>query len=255
MNDLSVTLTSDFVATVEIHRPPTNYFDPELIESLATHFEELDETSCRAIVLCSEGKHFCAGVDHTHRADLPMGGGGREAQLAAAVIRLCSTRTPIVAAVQGAAIGGGLGLACIADFRVASEATRFAANFSRLGLHPGFGLTVTLPRIVGAQRANELLLLGARIGGAEAQRIGLCDRLVAASEVRAGAHALATELAEAAPLAVSRIRATLRGDFTQAVARALEQEGKEQSDLRLTADWQEGVRAAAERRTPRFVGR
>jgi len=250
---ITVALGEDFVATVELHRPPDNYFDRALISALADTYHALDaDPGCRAIVLCAEGKHFCAGAKLTGRGgdgdDLADGTGSlyREA------IRLFEATTPVVAAVHGAAIGGGLGLACSADFRVGCPEARFAANFARLGFHHGFGLSVTLPAIVGQQRSLELLYTGQRIGGEEAARIGLCDRLVPAGQVRAAAHALAAEIAGSAPLAVRSIRATMRGHLAGQVRAATAREGAEQDRLRETADWREGVRAMAERRAPRF---
>jgi 2-(1,2-epoxy-1,2-dihydrophenyl)acetyl-CoA isomerase len=257
--EVTVALGEDFVATVELHRPPDNYFDRALIGALADAYQSLDaDPACRAIVLCAEGKHFCAGAKLTGGSggssdgdDLADGVGSlyREA------IRLFEAATPVVAAVHGAAIGGGLGLACSADFRVGCPETRFAANFARLGFHHGFGLSVTLPAIVGQQRSLELLYTGRRIGGEEAARIGLCDRLVPADQVRATAHALAAEIAGSAPLAVRSIRATMRGQLADQVRAATAREGAEQDRLRETADWREGVRAMAERRAPRFEAR
>ena len=103
---------------------------------------------------------------------------------------------------HGAAVGGGLGLALVADFRVTCQEARFSANFNRLGFHPGFGLTATLPRLVGAQQAALLFYTGRRIPGDEAVRIGLADVLVPQAEVRSAAQALALEIAQSAPLAV-----------------------------------------------------
>lgn len=256
--DVAVRVGEDFVATVEICRPPDNFFDAALIRSLAEAYEALDEESaCRAIVLCSEGKHFCAGADFTGRS-----GRSSNQEPASSVgdlyreaVRLFRTKTPVVAAVQGAAIGGGLGLACSADFRVASARSRFSANFARLGFHHGFGLTVTLPAMIGQQHALDLLYSGRRIPGDEAFRIGLCDELVDASELQAAARAKAVEIASSAPLAVRSIRETMRGGLAEAVANATERELSEQDRLRQTADWSEGVLAAAERRQPRFEGR
>jgi enoyl-CoA hydratase/carnithine racemase len=161
----------------------------------------------------------------------------------------------VVAAVQGAAVGGGLGLALSADFRVAAESTRFQANFARLGIHHGFGLTVSLPAVIGPQRASEMLLTGAPVNGAEALGISLCDRLAPAEELRAHAHVLAAEIAAGAPLAVRAMRATLRGDLAERVRRATAREADEQVMLFATADFQEGVRAGSERRAPEFTGR
>lgn len=245
---------STFVATVELRRPPNNFFDVGLIRSLADAYDHLDRepAGCRAIVLCAEGKHFCAGADFSGRS----GGTGDAGDLYAEAARLFEAKTPVVAAVTGAAVGGGLGLACSADFRIGSPETRMTANFSRLGFHQGFALTVTLPDIVGRQRANELLYTGRRIDGTAAAAIGLLDRLAGSTdEVRPAAVALAVEIAGAAPLAVRSIRATMRAGLADRVRAATAHEDVEQARLRETADFREGIRATAERREPRFLGR
>ena len=250
--DVTVTAGDDFVTTVEIHRPPHNYFDLALIRSLADAYEAVDgRADCRAIVLCADGKSFCAGAD-LGRATPDTGG---PAALYTEAARLFDAATPVVAAVHGAAIGGGLGLACSADFRVGCPEARFSANFARLGFHHGFGLSVTLPAIVGQQAALDLLYTGRRIGGEEAARLGLCDRLVEAGAVRNAAHALAADIAASAPLAVRSIRATMRGDLAARFRLAPAREAAEQERLRTTRDFVEGVRATAERRPPRFEGR
>ena len=257
LGDVSVHVADDFVATVELHRPPNNYFDVALIRSLADVLESLDaDDACRAVVLCSEGKHFCAGADFTGRRGLAenVGGGGEEGHLYEEALRLFSTKTPIVAAVQGTAIGGGLGLAMAADFRVASPESRFAANFARLGFHHGFGLTITLPAAIGRQRALEMLYTGQRVPGEEAVRIGLCDRLAPAGSLRAAAHALAAEIAVSAPLAVRSIRETMRDDLPGRIREATARELAEQERLALTDDFKEGVQATAKRRLPKFSG-
>ena len=250
--DMTVEVDDARVATVEIHRPPANFFDTALITSLADAFEALNaDPGCRAIVLCSEGKHFCAGADF---------GGGRGGEvrdtgnLYGQAVRLFAARTPIVAAVQGAAVGGGLGLALMPDFRFAAPEARFSANFARLGFHHGFGLSVTLPALVGQQRAMDLLYTGRRVPGEEALAIGLCDRLVPLAALREQACAYAAEIAQSAPLAVVSIRETLRGDLAERIRPATRREAAEQERLRQTSDWKEGVRAMAERRTPDFTG-
>lgn len=252
VGDVTAHLADDHVGTVEIHRPPNNHFDVDLIDSIAEVINRLDEAGCRAVVLCSEGKHFCAGAD--------FGGPRPDTELPLrhvydAAYELFSCRLPIVAAVQGAAIGGGLGVACAADFRVAAPSTRFSANFARLGFHHGFGLTVTLPSIVGQQRALELLYTGRRISGDEAHAIGLVDRLVAEEGVRDSARELAAEIAASAPLAVRSIRDTMRGDLPDRIRAATDRERAEQERLQQTDDWREGVRSVAERRPGNFTGR
>ena len=253
---LSVTMT-DYVAIVEIRRPPNNFFDFNLIRQIADTYELLDnDDACRAIVLCSEGKHFCAGADFSAREswgqeqlDAQAGNLYREAA------RVFRAQKPVIAAVQGAAIGGGLGLACSADHRVTCREARFSANFSRLAFHQGFGLSETLPRLIGQTQASLLLLTGRRVPGDDAHAMGLADELVPQADVRERAMALAQEIAASAPLAVRAIRATLRDGLADAVIAATEHELNQQSQLRLTEDFQEGVRAMAERRAPHFEGR
>ena len=237
------------VVFLEIHRPPDNYFDAELIRDLADHLERLEEhAECRAIVLASEGRNFCAGA---LLGSVPP---PDPARIYGEAVRLFAGTKPIVAAVQGAAVGGGLGLALMADFRVASAESRFSANFSRLGYFPGFGLTGLLPRLVGEQAALELLYTGARIGGERAHQLGLCDRLVPNDRIRPEAESFAEDIAASAPLAVAKIRRHLRGHLAEAVARATERELSEQLELATTADFAEGVQATSERRIPNFVG-
>lgn len=255
--DVTVDLAQNGVATVEMHRPPANFFDAELINSLSEIYEALDATSaCRAIVLCAEGKHFCAGANFSDsNRNAPPAPGTPRLDLYTEAARILEAKLPVVAAVHGAAIGGGLGLACSADFRVGCSETRMAANFAQLGFHHGFGLTITLPPLVGQQHALDLLLTGRRIDGEEAHRIGLLDRFVAPDHVRDEAHRYAAEIASSAPLAVRSIRATMRADIGARYRAATAHEGKEQAILRVSEDFKEGTRASAERRTPEFKGR
>jgi enoyl-CoA hydratase/carnithine racemase len=241
----------EHVATVEIHRPPHNWFDIAVMTELADAVLALDdEAECRALVLCSEGKNFCAGAD-LKGSDLL----DATTTLYEQAARLFSNRKPIVAAVQGAAVGGGLGLSLAADFRVASPETRFSCNFAKLGFHQGFGISATLPAVVGQQHALELMYTAVDVRGEEALRIGLADRLVPADELRTAAHGFATEIASSAPLALLAIRETMRGDLADRVRAATARENVEQQRLRETADFQEGVAAVAERRAPNFTGR
>ncbi len=240
------------VQIVTIRRPPFNYFDNALIRELAAAFEAADKNpEVRVSVLAAEGKSFCAGADLVNRSDTgTVAEGGKHLYKEAA--RLFRTEKPIIAAVHGAAIGGGLGLAVMADFRVTCAEARFSANFARLGMHPGFGLTYTLPRLIGAQKAAMLFYTARRISGEEAFEIGLADVLVAEHEVLKAAKELATEIAHSAPLAMLSIRETLRRGLADAVETATERELVEQDWQRRTEDFKEGVKATAERRLPKF---
>jgi 2-(1,2-epoxy-1,2-dihydrophenyl)acetyl-CoA isomerase len=246
---VTTSLEDDHVGVVRLSQPPNNFFSLAMIEALAEALETFDgERSCRAVVLAADGKHFCAGADFSSTSRYST------ADLYGAAVRLFRTRKPVVAAIHGAAIGGGLGVALSADFRIAVPEARFSANFARLGFHHGFGLSVTLPDLVGRQRASELLLTGRRINGDVAGAIGLVDRVVPLGQLDLAARELAAEIAGSAPLAVESIRSTLRGDLADRVAAATEHERAEQERLRATDDFKEGTRAMAERRTPIFTG-
>jgi enoyl-CoA hydratase/carnithine racemase len=175
--------------------------------------------------------------------------------LYAEAVRMFACKKPVVAAVQGAAIGGGLGLALVGDFRVVSPDTRFAANFVKLGIHPGFGLTYTLPRLIGMQKASLMFYTGRRISGEEAVAWGLADVLAEPDRLRDSAIELAAEIAENAPLAILSTRATIRHGLAEAVKAQTDHELAEQTRLFKTEDHREGVKAVAERRPGRFVGR
>ena len=261
--DINVSL-EDHVATVEIDRPPHNFFDRDLIAQIADAYGELDDDpTCRAILLKSNGKSFCAGANFgTGRGDqsgneefTEEGFKNTTGLLYREGVRLFSAKKPVIAAVQGAAIGGGFGLALTADFRVAAPEARFAANFVKLGIHPGFGLTVTLPNLIGRQAANLMFLTGRRIKGDEALRLGLVDQLVPLDGLADAAQRLAAEIAENAPLAIVSVRATMRQGLADRVAAATDHELAEQQWLRGTQDAEEGIRAVAERRAGNFQGR
>ena len=256
--DVAVTLV-DLVATVEIQRPPTNLLDIDLLCALATAFETLDsEAACRAIVLASAGAHFCAGAHFQYlqgQAKQQTWAAEAGNPLYVEMARLYACRKPVVGAIQGAAIGGGFGLALVPDFRVLCPATRFAANFVKLGFHPGSGITSLLPQLIGWQRAMLLCYTGRQIGGEEAFAWGLGEVLTEQSNVRVAAVELAQEIAANAPLAVQSVRATMREGLVAEIKAATAHEYREQHWLRQTKDHKEGLQAVAERRPGRFVGR
>ncbi|WP_300998472.1 enoyl-CoA hydratase-related protein [Hyphomonas sp.] len=249
----------DFVATVTIDRPPVNSMSVGLMRDLADALEALGKDGLtRAVVLAAGGNVFCAGADLTRRADEIGIAAQADAPgtnpLYEQAVRLFSTELPIVAAIQGAAVGAGLGLSMVADMRIAAPEARFAANFVKLGFHPGFGLTYTLPRLIGRNPAEVMLLTGARIDAAEAQRIGLVNEIVLRKDLLSAAQTHAASIAENAPLAVRSTRKTLRADLAEGVRAATDREFKEQQWLMKTDDFGEGVKAVNERRPGDFRG-
>ena len=233
--DVSVTLLDNHVAICEIKRGPNNFFDQDLIRDLADAFVDIDaDVNARAIGPISRNEE------------------GRN-PLYVEAVRLFRSKTPVIAAVQGAAVGGGFGLAVMADFRVLCPDTRLTANFVKLGFTPGFGLTHTLARIIGHQKANLLFFTGRRITGETAMEWGLGDVFTDRDNIREAAIDLAAEIAENAPLAVVSVREQVRGDLADAVQAATDIEGREQAILQKTNDHKEGVRAVAERRPGQFT--
>lgn len=256
MTDVSLT-RDGHVAIVELTRGPNNFVDIDAIAALGDAYDTCDaDRDIRAIVLCTEGKHFCAGANLAERVkddnDSITQDAGRH--LYQEAHRLVSNAKPVVAAIQGAAIGAGLGLALTADFRVGCAEARLSANFTRQGYHPGFGTTFTLPRVVGAQKAAWMFMTGERVPGEEAAKIGLLDRLVQQDAVRTTAIEMAQEIATSGPLAVQGLRRTLRMGLLDGFKQATYAEHFEQGLVRPTEDFKEGVRAMHERRTPVFKG-
>jgi enoyl-CoA hydratase/carnithine racemase len=252
--DVSVE-TKGHVALVTFSRLPNNHVSVESMRDLADALFDIDaEVELRASVLVTAGKVFCAGADLVNPGGVGAEGMQGINPLYVEAVRLFSVKKPIVAAVQGAAVGAGLGLALVADFRVVAREARFTANFVKLGFHPGFGITHTLPRVVGEQRAALLCMTGRRISGEQAYEWGLGDVLAPLEELQDAALRLASEIAENAPLAVQSTRATFRAGLAEAVKAQTDHELVEQSWLRKTKDFAEGVRAVNERRAGNFVG-
>ena len=255
--DVAVTRLDGHVVQCEIKRPPNNFFDHQLIKDLADCFEDIDkQNDIRAIVLCAEGKHFCAGANFgssVRAAELEQRTENDRNPLYDEAVRLFRCNKPVIAAVQGAAVGGGFGLALMADFRVVCPATRMTANFVKLVFTPGFGLTHTLERIVGAQRANLMFLTGRRINGETAQEWGLGDIYTDTDNVRSAAIELAQEIAENAPLALLSLREQMRPNIAEAVNDVTTIESREQKWLQQTSDHKEGIKAVAEKRAGNFT--
>jgi len=249
------------VATISFWEGSHNYLSLGLLTKIADALESLDQQgACRCIVLRSEGGVFCAGAKLDQSAvqavhEQQRDGGDQEDPYYTQALRLFATRKPIVASVQGAAVGAGLGLALAADFRVCSPGARFVANFVALGFHPGFGITAVLPRIIGPQNAALMLLTGRRVKPEEALNMGLVDVLAQTDNPEADARMLAEEIAQNAPLSIEETRATLRGELAELVRNQTRLEFAKQQLLAKTDDFAEGLNAVRERRSGNFQRR
>jgi enoyl-CoA hydratase/carnithine racemase len=252
------------VVVAELQAGPHNFASTALMNQLGDALLAAEADGARAAVICSEGKSFCAGAQFEKNSDDRAGGFGQFVAASDATpigpfyesaVRMFTVKIPMVAAIHGPAVGAGFGLATACDLRVICPEAFMATNFVRLGIHPGFGISLTLPELIGPARAADVLLTGRRISGTEAMELGLANRLVAKDEVRATAIALATEIASGAPLATQATRATLRTGLYERVRAQLGHERTTQDWLSATADAEEGIAAMLERRDPVFHGK
>ena len=252
------------VVVVELRDGPLNFASIANMTQVGDALQAAEADGARAGVICSEGKSFCAGAQFA-------GSDGTRANNFSAFVqadehsalgpfytaasRIFDASIPLVAAVHGPAVGAGFGLALACDLRVICPEAFMATNFVRLGIHPGFGISLLLPELLGPARASDILLTGRRISGQECFDLGLANRLVAQADVRSTAIALASEISEAAPLAVQATRQTLRGDIAARVRARLVHERNTQDRLSTTSDAEEGIAAMLGKRDPVFNGK
>ena len=255
----------DRVATLTLNRPDNrNSMTPDVLQGLAEAVGRArSDSEVRCVIVTGRGKSFCAGADFKSG---PIGGGGEADGVFVApqdrlygmyshFLSLLEIEVPVIAAMQGHAIGGGLGLAVVCDLRVANEEARYGANFVQLGLHPGMATTYLLPRLMGVPRAVELLLTGRIVSGAQAAEYGLANHAVAADDVLARAREIAGEIARAAPLAVRWTKESIYRGLDWDPRSAARHEAHVQSRTSETEDSREGIKALLGRRTPDFKGR
>lgn len=250
------TLKHGHVGEIRFSAPPHNFASSGLLRAIADAIDAMDgDIDTRCILLSSEGKTFCGGADLAGADEVQGAQGMNEIALFYEnAARIMQRKKPMIAVVQGAAIGAGLGLALAADFRIASPLARFSANFVKLGFHPGFAITYSLPRVVGQQRAAWMMLSGNRIKADEAVAWGLVDRLCSTESLSGEALTTAQEIACNGPLALVSVRATITDDLAASVVETMKHEHAQQTALKETADYAEGVAAVFERRTANFTG-
>ncbi len=250
---------SDGIATVTVNRPKAlNALNEATLKELLCLFTGLkDEAAVKVVILTGAGeKAFVAGADIAEMQPIDAVTGRQFAllghQLAATIEDLPK---PVIAAVNGFALGGGCELALCCDIRLASENARFGQPEVNLGVIPGFGGTQRLPRLIGKGLACELLMTGDMINAAEAYRIGLANKVLPAAELLPAAGKLAVKIASKGPIAVSFVKSALRDGLETDLTRACSHEADLFGLCFATADQKEGMLAFLEKRPAKFAGK
>ena len=254
---------SDHVATITLSRPERlNALSPQMREELHDAITTSnDNDHVRVIVITGAGRGFCSGGDVKAMNERNESGAGTALEEAmvpardAAVLAMRDSRVPIIAAVNGAAAGAGMNIALACDIRIAADNAKFGQTFTRRGLHPDWGGTYFLPRLVGMAKACELIFTGKMIDAAEALRLGIVTEVTALEDLMPTVRALAAEIAAGPPIAIRLARRAMYRNADSNLREALEYETFAQNLCRETEDSKEGVRAFVEKREPKFSGR
>jgi len=253
--------TAEHVATITFNRPEQrNALSPVMLDGLAAGVRSAQaDDAVRVLVITGAGRAFCAGGDTKAMAEVAGGPvpASREqvGQIQEVQLLLRRFPKPVIAAVNGAAYGAGLDLACAADFRLAAETARFCEVYVRLGLAPGGGGAWLLPRIVGLTHALDMILSGEPIDAETALRIGLVSRVVPAADLAVATRDFARRFVLSAPRGVQVAKRALYRGLEMSLEAALDFVRPQIAALRQTEDHKEGLRALKERRLPRFEGR
>lgn len=249
--------TSDHITTITLDRPDKlNAFSGTMREDL---LDALRNAGGRVIVLTGAGRAFCAGGDVAYMAGLQkecdvrsfrrLLDAGRDI-----ITTIASLDKPVIASVNGVAAGAGCNLALACDYRIASDSAKFSESFVKIGLHPDWGGTWLLPRLIGRGRALEMLMTGRMVDAHEALRIGLVERVVPAAELAAETEKLARGIAAGPPIAIAAIKRALRQSETNELRVQIELESEHQLAAFRSKDAAEGMAAFFEKRGANFKG-
>ena len=261
-----IQLTRDgAVLTLTLNRPDArNAMSPAMGEEMVRACEEIRrDAGVRAVIITGAGKSFSSGGDLgmlardaglESSADAPsMHGSPRDFYTRFLAVR--SLPMPTIAAINGHAIGAGLCFALACDMRIAVDDAKMGMTFTRLGIHPGMGATFLLPRLIGTARACELFFTGRVFDAAEAERLGIVNRVVPRSDLAAATRTLAEEIASCGPVAVRMVKKAIYRGVDLGLDEMLDIESMQQAVTFTTADAREGIRAIMEKRAPKFEGR
>jgi len=254
--------TTDAVTTITLNRPEKlNAFSGTMREDLLAALRAADaDPACRVVVITGAGRAFCAGGDVEFMFGLQKEGdvarfrklldAGRDV-----VTQIAEMAKPVIASVNGIAAGAGCNLALACDYRIASEAAKFGETFVRIGIHPDWGGTWLLPRMIGTGRALEMMMTGRMVDAAEALAIGIVERVVAADALANETTKLAQTIAQGPPLAIAGIKRALVASRTNTLRAQVELESEHQIEAFRSRDAAEGMAAFFEKRVAKFEGR
>lgn len=253
----------DDIAVITLNRPDNrNSMTPEVLDAFADAVQWVgSQAGARCLVITGKGRCFCAGADLNAKIQRD-GEGGRELlphersfAMYTPFLSVLDLEIPVIGALNGHTVGGGLGLALVCDMRIGAKDAKYGANFVKLGIHPGMAISWYLPQLLGRPHACDLLLTGRLVKGDEAAHMGLINRAVANEQVMDEAMELARTIASNAPIAVQLTKRSINQGLRQVIRDAAYNEAYAQSSTLQTADAKEGIAALLEKRTPQFQGK
>jgi enoyl-CoA hydratase len=245
------------VEILTLKHPPVNALSTTLLAALSQQVEAISQDpKVRAVVLTGDGQYFSAGADLKEMATLDLASAPEVVRKGHALYhRIATLRPPVIAAINGLALGGGLELALACDLRIAGESAKLGAPEVNYGLMPAYGGTQRLPRLIGVPKAKELIFTGSMISAAEALRIGLVNKTVPAGQELRAARDLAHTIAQRAPKAVQAAKRAIMEGLQLPLAEGIEGETKLfETEVLSSQDLGEGIMAFVERRPPKFKG-
>jgi 2-(1,2-epoxy-1,2-dihydrophenyl)acetyl-CoA isomerase len=250
----------DAVATVVLNRPEKyNAMNEETVDEYSEVFRMVSaDDQIRAVIVTGAGKAFCAGADrssHIFNMEGPSEFWVFMQKISRMILQIRGLSKPVIAAINGPAVGGGCNMALACDIIIASQAASFRQIYVQIGIHPDSGGTYFLPRLVGTAKACELMFTGRAVSAPEALEIGLVNQVVPPDKLLETARNLAKEIAGRSPLAIKMIKSSIYDSLESDLETVLELEAKALSVLMYSEDHKEAISALVEKRQPVFKGK